>query len=81
MLFSLKHRVSTNAGRCHENGGVCTAAVRSSSARPVSLGDVSILSKGKCESCGTEVDELARKLIRKQHQNRYTLAESVEGFT
>ena len=42
---------------------MCTAAVRFSSARPVSLGNVSVLSKGKCESCGTEVDEPARELI------------------
>ena len=86
MLFPPKHRVSTNAGLCHENGDVCTAAVRSSSARTVSLGDVSVLSKGKCESCATEVDEPVRELIREQYQNRFApgngvLAESVEGFT
>ena len=51
-----------------------------------SLGDVSVLSKGKCGSCGTEVDGPARELIREQYRNRFapgngTLAESVEGFT
>ena len=81
------HRISTNAaGLCSETGDVCTTAVRFSSARPVSLGDVSVLSKGKCESCGTELDEPARELMREQYQNKFasgngTLAERVEGFT
>ena len=86
-IFFEAHRISTNAaGLCGETGDVCTAAVRFSSARPVSLGNVSVLSKGKCESCGTEVDEPARELMREQYQNRFVtgngkLAESVEGFT
>ena len=81
------HRISTNAaGLCSETGDVYTTAVRFSSARPVSLGDVSVLSKGKCESCGTELDEPARELMREQYQNKFAsgngkLAERVEGFT
>ena len=81
------HRISTNAaGLCGETGDVCTTAVRFFSARPVSLGDVSVLSKGECESCGTEVGEPARELIKGRYQNRFapgngTLAERVEGFT
>ena len=66
MNFCLKHRVSTNAGLGHENGDMCTAAFRFPSARTVSLGEVSVLSKGRCESCGTEVDEPVRELIREQ---------------
>ena len=51
-----------------------------------SLGDVSVFSKGECESCGTEVGEPARELIKGRYQNKFapgngTLAESVEGFT
>ena len=65
---------------------ITLSAVRFSSARPVSLGDVSVFSKGKCESCGTEVGEPAHELIKGRYQNKFapgngTLAERVEGFT
>ena len=56
---------------CGETGGGCVR---------------SVFSKGECESCGTEVGEPARELIKGRYQNRFapgngTLAERVEGFT
>ena len=50
MLFSLKHRDSINACSCGEKADVCTAAVCFFSARTASLGEASVLSKGKCDS-------------------------------